>query len=73
MEQLSENPAEVDFDILRRLKQDYPSKVVVASIMGQTEEEWMILAKMVQDAGVDAARAIGQAKRIKKKIKNHQT
>jgi len=54
MEQLSENPAEVDFDTLHRLKQDYPSKVVVASIMGQTEEEWMILAKMAQDAGADA-------------------
>ncbi len=40
MEQLSENPYEVDFDILRRLKRDYPTKVVVASIMGQFEEEW---------------------------------
>lgn len=54
MEQLSENPAEVDFDILRRLKRDYPSKIVVASIMGQTEEEWIELAKMAEDAGVDA-------------------
>ncbi|MBR6284078.1 MAG: NAD-dependent dihydropyrimidine dehydrogenase subunit PreA [Muribaculaceae bacterium] len=54
MEQLSENPAEVDFEILRRLKQNYPSKVVVASIMGQTEEEWIELAKMAEQAGVDA-------------------
>ncbi len=54
MEQLSENPVEVDFDILRRLKQNYPSKVVVASIMGQTEEQWIALAKMAEDAGVDA-------------------
>ena len=54
MEQLSENPAEVDFDILRRLKKDYPSKIVVASIMGQTEEEWIQLAKMAEQAGVDA-------------------
>ena len=54
MEQLSENPASVDFDILRRLKQDYPTKVVVASIMGQTEEEWIELAKMAEEAGVDA-------------------
>ena len=30
MEQLSENPYEVDFDILRRLKQNYPTKVVIA-------------------------------------------
>ena len=54
MEQLSENPVEMDFDILRRLKQDYPTKVVIASIMGQTEEEWMRLAKMAEAAGCDA-------------------
>ncbi len=54
MEQLSENPYEEDFDILRRLKRDYPSKVVVASIMGQYEEEWIELAKMAEEAGCDA-------------------
>ena len=46
MEQLSENPFDMDFDILSRLKKNYPSKIVVASIMGQTEEEWIELAKM---------------------------
>ena len=54
MEQLSENPVEMDFDILRRLKQDYPTKVVIASIMGQTEEEWIQLARMAEAAGCDA-------------------
>ena len=54
MEQLSENPYEVDFDILKRLKQNYPSKVVIASIMGQFEEEWVELAKMAEFAGCDA-------------------
>ena len=54
MEQLSENPTEMDFDNLRRLKQDYPTKVVIASIMGQTEEQWIELAKMAEAAGVDA-------------------
>ena len=54
MEQLSEKPYEVDFDILRRLKQDYPTKVVVASIMGQSEEEWAELAQMAEAAGCDA-------------------
>ena len=54
MEQLSENPVETDFDILRRLKQDYPTKVVIASIMGQTEEEWIALAQMAEKAGCDA-------------------
>ena len=54
MEQLSENPVEEDFRILRQLKQNYPTKVVIASIMGQTEEEWVRLAKMAEEAGCDA-------------------
>ena len=54
MEQLSENPVEMDFDILRRLKQNYSTKIVIASIMGQTEEEWERLAKMAEEAGCDA-------------------
>ena len=54
MEQLSENPPAMDFDILKRLKKNYPSKVVIASIMGQTEEDWIELAKMAEKAGCDA-------------------
>jgi len=54
MEQLSENPVDVDFDILKRLKQNYPSKIVVASIMGQSEEDWIALAKKAEEAGCDA-------------------
>ena len=54
MEQLSENPYLTDFDILHRLKRDYPSKVVIASIMGQHEEEWAELAKLAEEAGCDA-------------------
>ena len=54
MEQLSENPVEKDFYILHELKKNYPSKVVIASIMGQTEEEWIRLAKMAEEAGCDA-------------------
>ena len=54
MEQLSENPVDMDFDILHRLKVYYPTKIVVASIMGQSEEEWIELAKMAEKAGCDA-------------------
>ena len=54
MEQLSENPVDMDFDILYRLKQNYPTKIVVASIMGQTEDQWVELAKMAEEAGCDA-------------------
>ena len=54
MEQLSENTVEEDFDILSRLKKDFPEKIIIASIMGQNEEEWVRLAKMAEAAGVDA-------------------
>ncbi len=54
MEQLSENTVQMDFDILRRLKQNYPSKIIIASIMGQKEEEWTQLARMAEEAGCDA-------------------
>ena len=54
MEQLSENPYTMDFDILHRLKVNYPTKCIIASIMGQTEEEWVELAKMAEEAGCDA-------------------
>ena len=54
MEQLSENPVDTDFDILRRLKQNYPTKVVIASIMGLDEAEWITLAKKAEEAGCDA-------------------
>ena len=54
MEQLSENPMSIDFDILKRLKKNYPTKVVIASIMGQTEKQWIALARMAERAGVDA-------------------
>ena len=54
MEQLSENTVEHDLDVFRRLKKNYPHKVVVASIMGNSEEEWIYLAQRVEEAGVDA-------------------
>ena len=54
MEQLSENPPEVDFEILQRLKKNFPNKIIIASIMGSTEQEWIQLAKRAEMAGVDA-------------------
>lgn len=53
MEQLSEHNFVDDFQIMSRLKKDYPSKVIVASIMGRTDQEWAELASMAQAAGVD--------------------
>ena len=53
MEQISDKPFELNFEYMRKLKKDYPDKVVVASIMGSNEEEWRQLARMCEQAGVD--------------------
>ncbi len=53
MEQIAEHPLEENLATLKRLKQDYPNKVLIASIMGQNEEEWEALAKLVEEAGAD--------------------
>ena len=53
MEQLSENSVSLDLDIMRRLKKNYPTKVVIASIMGTDEADWIKLAREVEKAGVD--------------------
>ena len=41
-------------EIFRRLKDKYPSKVILASIMGQNEAEWGELAKQCEENGADA-------------------
>lgn len=53
MEQISDKPLEDNLQAIHRLKRDYPDKVMVASIMGSSEEEWEKLAKVVTQAGAD--------------------
>lgn len=53
MEQISDHPLKRDLEVLRRLKEDYPTKVIVGSIMGADEEEWMQLARLCTEAGCD--------------------
>lgn len=53
IEQTSEKIAAENFACIRRLKQDYPSKAIIASIMGRDEDEWTLLAQMAQEAGAD--------------------
>lgn len=53
IEQISDHTLEENLDYLRRLKKDFPGKILIASILGQNEEEWTYLAKCVTDAGVD--------------------
>lgn len=53
IEQLSCNGLEEDLSIISRLKQRFPSKVILASIMGRNEDEWTWLASRCQQAGAD--------------------
>lgn len=51
IEQLSDHSVEENMDIFRRLRNEFPDKVIVASIMGQNEEEWTRLAEKCEKAG----------------------
>ena len=53
IEQLSEYSVEENMEIIKKLKQEFPNKVVIASIMGRDNEEWEYLAKEVTKAGAD--------------------
>ena len=53
LEQISDHPLMENLKVLRRLKHDFPTKVIVSSIMGSTEEEWTELARLSEEAGCD--------------------
>jgi len=54
IEQLSDHSVAENMHIFRELKKNYPSKFILASIMGQDEEEWESLAKLCEENGADA-------------------
>ena len=54
IEQLSDHSVAENMEIFCRLKKNYPSKFILASIMGQNEAEWASLAKECEDNGADA-------------------
>lgn len=54
IEQLSDHSVLENMQIFRELKKNYPSKFILASIMGQNEEEWELLAKQCEENGADA-------------------
>ena len=54
VEQLSDHSVAENMEIFRRLKAAYPTKFILASIMGQNEEEWEKLARMCEENGADA-------------------
>ena len=53
IEQLSEYSIEDNMKMIKRLKREFPKKVIIASIMGRDEEEWAYLTKEVTKAGAD--------------------
>ncbi len=54
IEQLSDHSVRENMEVFRRLKARYPKRRILASIMGQNEQEWGELAKQCQDNGADA-------------------
>ncbi|MBQ6518873.1 MAG: NAD-dependent dihydropyrimidine dehydrogenase subunit PreA [Anaerolineaceae bacterium] len=54
IEQLSDHSVAENMEIFTRLKKKYPTKFILASIMGQNEQEWTDLARMCEDNGADA-------------------
>ncbi len=53
LEQISDHSLEENLKILRRLKKDFPTKVLIVSIMGSNDNEWSELARLSEDAGAD--------------------
>ena len=54
IEQLSDHSVTENMEIFRRLKAKYPTKFILASIMGQNEAEWGELAALCEQNGADA-------------------
>lgn len=53
IEQISDHTLEENLGYLKQLKRDYPEKIIIASIMGQNEEEWTKLAALMEQSGAD--------------------
>lgn len=53
LEQISDHPLEENLKWMKELKEKYPQKILIASIMGENEEEWTELSKLVTEAGAD--------------------
>ena len=53
IEQISDHMPEENFSFIRNLKKKYPSKIIIASIMGRNAEEWEELARGAEEAGAD--------------------
>ncbi|MCR5551568.1 MAG: NAD-dependent dihydropyrimidine dehydrogenase subunit PreA [Oscillospiraceae bacterium] len=54
IEQLSDHSVAENMEIFRRLKENYPTKFILASIMGQNDAEWEELSRQCEENGADA-------------------
>lgn len=54
IEQLSDHGIEENMGIFRKLKENYPNKFILASIMGRNKEEWGYLARKCEENCADA-------------------
>jgi len=54
IEQLSDHSVSENMETFRKLKNKYPNKIIIASIMGQNEKEWEELARLCEENGADA-------------------
>lgn len=52
-EQISDHTLEENLGFFRKLKKNYPSKIIIASIMGRDNDEWTKLASLCEEAGAD--------------------
>ena len=54
IEQLSDHSVAENMAIFRKLKEKYPTKFILASIMGRDDAEWEELARLCEENGADA-------------------
>lgn len=53
IEQISTHSLEDNLEFFRKLKKNYPTKIIIASIMGRNDDEWTSLAALCEQAGAD--------------------
>ena len=54
IEQLSDHSVAENMETFRRLKKEFPTKFILASIMGRDDAEWETLARACEENGADA-------------------
>ncbi len=53
MEQTSDKPYQDNLDMMKKLKEDYPNKLIIGSIMGMDEDNWEQMARDYTALGLD--------------------